>query len=65
MNYHIAGYFRGVYISRISRNENFCEDCTREVAALGTWVWFSINFAQINSANHCNFEICEIYTPRK
>ena len=30
----IAGYFRGVYISRISRNENFREDCTSEVAML-------------------------------
>ena len=28
-----TGYFPGVCISR---NENFCEDCTRKVAALGT-----------------------------
>ena len=38
--YRIADYFRGVYISWISWNENFHEeDCTREVATLGTWVW--------------------------
>ena len=32
------------------RNEKLCEDCTHKVAMLGTWVWFSINFAKINSA---------------
>ena len=55
----IVGYFRGVYILlRISQNENFREDCTHKVAALGTWVWFSINFAKIiNSVNCCNFKI--------
>ena len=63
--YRIVGCFRGVYILRIWRNENFCEECTRKVPALGMWVWFSINFAKINSANCCNFEIHEIYTPRK
>ena len=63
--YSIVGYFRGVYILRILRNENFREDCTREVTTLGTWVWFSINFTKINSANRSNFEIREIYTPRK
>ena len=55
-----AGYFRGVYILRIR------EDCTHEVAMLGTWVWFSINFAKINSANRSNLEIREIRIhPRK
>ena len=61
-NYYIAGYFRGMYILRISRNKNFHEDCTHEVATLSMWVWFSINFAKINCIN---FKICEIYTPQK
>ena len=37
--YRVAGYFRGVYISQISH--------FFEVTMLGTWVWFSINFANI------------------
>ena len=63
LKYRIVGYFQGVCILR---NENFCKDCTCEVATLDTWVWFSINFAKkINSANCGNFEIREIYTPQK
>ena len=50
-----------IIISRISWNENFREDCTHKVATLGTWVWFSINFAKINSTNRSNFEIHEIH----
>ena len=58
MTCRIAGYLRGVYISRISQNENFREDCTREVATLGTctWVWFSINYAKINSTKSKEFQ---------
>ena len=56
----VKWYYRkavwGVYILRISGNEKFHEDCTRDVATLGMWVWFSINFA-----NRSNFEICELY----
>ena len=44
--YGIAGYFPGVYISQIFRNDNFREDYTHEVATLGTWVWFSIKNSQ-------------------
>ena len=43
--------------------KKFCKDYTREVTTLGTWVWFSINFEKINSANYSNFKIREIYTP--
>ena len=51
------------YISRISRNENFCEDCTREVATQVHGVFFLLILQKINSTNRSNFEICEIYTP--
>ena len=50
----VVGYFREVYMY-ILQNETFCEDCTHEVATLGTWVWFSINFAKINSTNRSKF----------
>ena len=65
--YRIVSYFRGLYIQciYISQNEHFCEECAHEVATLGMWAWFSINFAKINSANRSNFDIREIYTPRK
>ena len=49
-----------MYILRILRNENFHENCTRKVTILGTCVWFSINFAEIYSANCSNFKIQEI-----
>ena len=67
-NYCKVGYyFQGVYISRISQNENFCDDCTWKVTTLGTcmWVWFSINLAKINFINRRNFEIREILHPSK
>ena len=61
---YCSGLFsRGVYsISQISQNENFREDCTREVAMLGTWCGFLL-IMKINSVNRSNFEIREIYTP--
>ena len=62
MAYLIASYFQGMYISQ---TENFHEVCTRKVATLGTWVWFSINILKINSMNRSNFEIRKIYTPQK
>ena len=46
--YHIAGYFRGMYILQISRKKNFHKDCTRKVTMLGTctWVWLFENELQ-------------------
>ena len=34
---------RGMYISWISWNKNFCENCTHEVAILGTCTWVLIS----------------------
>ena len=53
----MAGYFRGVYISR---NENF-----REVAVLGKWVWFSINFSKIIIPQIAAISKFTKYTPLK
>ena len=52
----IVAYFRGVYISQ---NENFRKDCTCKVAALGMWVWFSINFAKKIYSEFNIHEICD------
>ena len=58
-------FSRGAYFTNFSRNENFREDCTSEITMLGMWVWFSIISVKIHSMNCSNFEICEVYTPRK
>ena len=44
-----SGLFsRGVYFRKFRKMKISHEDCTREVATLGTWVWFSTKSAAIS-----------------
>ena len=52
--------FKGCIFCKFHEMKHFRKDCTCEVVTLGMWV---LNF--MKKSNRSNFEIHEIYTPRK